>query len=70
VKDAKRPSVSGMRKYLASHPIIIVSQAVANGLRVLKNFVLVHCGFAPGITRVPSYIARDAWLDWPNSLNF
>ena len=59
-----------MRKHLASNPIVIVSQAIANVLRVLKNFVSVHCGFAPGITRVPSYITCDAWLDCPNSLIF
>nr|WP_232538290.1 hypothetical protein [Comamonas testosteroni] len=70
VKDAKRPAVSGVREHLASHPIVVVSQAVANGLRILKNFVSIHCGFAPGITRVPSYIAFDAWLDWLNSLIF
>jgi hypothetical protein len=44
MKNAKRPAVSGMRKHLASHPIVIVSQAIANVLRVLKNFVSVHCG--------------------------
>ncbi|CAM3720863.1 hypothetical protein DETS111669_24175 [Delftia tsuruhatensis] len=58
-----------MRKHLASHPIVIVSQAIANVLRVLKNFVSVHCGFALGITRVPSYIIFGAWLDCQNSLN-
>ena len=52
-----------MCEHLSPQPIIIVSQAVAHGLRILKNFVSIHGYLAPGITRVPSYIHAHASLD-------
>jgi len=42
VDDTERPTTSGVCEHLPPQPVIIVSQAVAYGLRILKKFVSVQ----------------------------
>ena len=42
VDDTERPTTSGVREHLPPQPVIVVSQAVAHGLRISEKFVSIQ----------------------------
>ncbi|CAG9202843.1 hypothetical protein BVI434_180073 [Burkholderia vietnamiensis] len=71
VDDTERPTTPGVCEHLSPQSVIIVSQAVANGLRILEKFVSIQlsgsqyhaCAFfhtRPCIARLPQHISQQA----------
>jgi hypothetical protein len=63
VDDSQGPTTPSVRQNLSAEAVVIGAQAVAHRLRILEDFVSVHCRFVPSITCVPSYIEEFAPID-------
>lgn len=63
--NTERPTTSCMREHLAPHTVVVVTQTIADGLRIPKNLVSVHSVQLPVSSQVSPRIHLQEVLRHP-----